>query len=55
MTTIAGRLDTFNSDGAGQLGCSAGPAPLTLACAASTGQVNAAYSLSLVATGGMQP
>jgi hypothetical protein len=55
MTTIAGQLDTFNSDGAAQPGCSAGPAPLTLICAASTGQVNVAYSSSLVASGGLQP
>lgn len=55
MTTIAGQLDTFNSDGAGQPGCSAGPTPLTLACAAGTGQVNVSYSSSFAVTGGMAP
>jgi hypothetical protein len=55
MVNIAGQLDTFNSDGAGQPGCSAGPTPLTLACATSTGTVNASYSSALVAAGGVPP
>jgi Putative Ig domain len=55
MTTIAGQLDTFNSDGLAQPGCTNGPAALTLICAGGTGQVNVAYSSSLSASGGLQP
>jgi hypothetical protein len=55
MVTIASQLDTFNSDGQGQPGCVNGPPTLTLQCAASTGQVNTAYSSSLVASGGVPP
>jgi hypothetical protein len=55
MTTIAGQLDTFNSDGAAQPGCTNGPAPLTLACAGGTGQVGVPYSSAFVASGGVAP
>jgi hypothetical protein len=55
MTTIAGQLDTFNSDGLAQPGCTNGPAPLTLICAGGTGQVNVPYSSALTASGGLAP
>ncbi|MBZ5586435.1 MAG: putative Ig domain-containing protein, partial [Acidobacteriia bacterium] len=55
MTTVAGQLDWFNSDGAAQPGCSAGPAPLTLTCAARTGQVGVAYSSAFAVSGGLAP
>jgi hypothetical protein len=55
MTTIAGKLDVFNSDGLAQPGCSNGPAPLRLLCSANSGTVNVAYSSSLTASGGLQP
>jgi large repetitive protein len=55
MTTVAGQLDTFNSDGLAQPGCTAGPAPLTLNCATGTGQVNVVYSSAVTAGGGLQP
>jgi hypothetical protein len=55
MTTIAAQLDTFNQDGLAQPGCSNGPAPMTLTCAASTGQVGAPYSSAMFVTGGLGP
>src|SRR6185437_2586506 len=55
MTTDAGKLDYFNSDGIAQPGCSNGPAPLTLACAAKTGTLNSPYSSSFVVSGGLLP
>jgi hypothetical protein len=55
MTTTAGNLDTFNSDGLAQPGCTNGPAPLAIVCASGTGQVNVAYSSFVAASGGFAP
>jgi hypothetical protein len=53
MTAVAGQLDTFNSDGAGQPGCGSGPSAMTVVCATSTGAVGIAYNSAITASGGM--
>jgi hypothetical protein len=60
MTTIASKLNDFNSDGLLQPGCTNGgggstPPPLTLKCPASTDPDGGSYSSAFIADGGTAP